>query len=109
MSFKSNVWILALSGLMLAGCAVVADEVMQPSLVARLDSEKSVADFAACAAQALGTRVQTDDGLTYIYLKNGMGVLVTRWDFVHTTSGSQAELRSDDPEKAGIDAVRNCA
>ena len=99
----------AVALLALASSACVSMKTVQGQTVARLDSTKSVAEFAACASQALSAPIQTNDGLTFIYLKNAAGIGVTRWAFLHTTSGSQAELRTDDPDRTGIEAVRGCA
>lgn len=98
---------VALLALATAGC--VSMKTVQAQTVARFDSGKSVAEFADCVSKSLSVPVQTNDGLTFVYLKNSLGIGVTRWDFLHTTTGSQAELRTDDPDRTGIDAVRKCA
>ncbi len=100
--------LVALALLAVASSGCVSMKTVQGQAVARLDSTKSVAEFAECVSEALSAPVQTGDGLTFIYLKNAAGIGVTRWDFLHTSSGSQAELRTDDPDRTGIEAVRRC-
>lgn len=94
--------------LALSGCVVQKPALNRPYVTARIDSAKPAAAFASCAASAMGTQVREDDGSLFI-IRSANSVRVSRWDFLATNNGSQAELRSDAQDDGGVETVRACA
>lgn len=95
--------------ILLSGCVVQSGELNRPQVLARIDSTHTAADFAACVGASLGRPVRNDDGVLYVIVPDNIGVQVTRWDFLATLSGSQAELRSGAEGGHGLAEVRSCA
>ena len=95
--------------LLVSGCVVTKPQLRDPYAVARIDSPKTVQDFADCVANALKTEVRSARGSTHVIVSNDLGVQVARWDFIGTNAGSQAELRASEKYDAGTDAVIACA
>lgn len=103
--------VLLIAGAAIAGCTTVKHQVTDANVAARYDSTKSAAEFARCAAAALGSDFRMEEvGSTAFALIRQQGILTNaRWDFFPTNSGSQAELRSGSKDGAGADKVLACA
>lgn len=100
--------VLPLAALLLSGCAIQSKELERPQVAARYDSTKSAKDFAVCAAEGMGRRLENEGNRYVIKHVNGVQVQA-RWDFLATLEGSQAELRAPASYDAGEAIVRECA
>lgn len=95
--------------LLLVGCSVQKYELRQPNTAARIDSDKTAASFAQCVSAAMGIPIRDSGNILHIVRKDRQGVEASRWDFIPTNSGSQAELRSGASDGDGMEQVRACA
>jgi hypothetical protein len=93
----------------LTSCVTIKPEINDPSVAARLNSSKSSAELAQCAAEALGPGFALDQkGQAYSLIRKRGIVLEARWDIFPTNTGSQAELRNGGDDDAGVDHVKAC-
>ena len=95
---------------MLGGCVVIDNSVVEPNVAARFTSDKTAEEFARCASDQLSNQFKFESAGTAYSLTRRQGIRINaRWDFHPTNVGSEAELRSDSDDGAGIDVVRACA
>lgn len=93
----------------LGGCVAVKQQLIDPNVAARYDSAKSPEAFARCASAALPEFRLEQTGVAWALVRKQGIVLLSRWDFFPTNSGSQAELRNGANDAAGVDKVLACA
>lgn len=94
----------------LGACTTVKHQLTDPNPAARYDSDKSPAEFARCAAAALGDEFELQELGSAFALIRQRGILTNaRWDIFPTNNGSQAELRSGSKDGAGAEKVLACA
>ena len=94
----------------LGGCVMLDNSVVEPNVAARFTSDKTAGEFARCASAQLSDQFKLDSAGTAYSLTRRQGITINaRWDFHPTNSGSEAELRSDSDDGAGIETVRACA
>lgn len=97
--------------LLLAGCtAATSSGVYETPVELTIPSTKTPRAFAMCAAGAFPDIGQLlNEGDHYWLTRQHQGVVVERWDFLPTRTGSIAERRSIQVFRSGSGWVRACA
>jgi hypothetical protein len=102
--------LIAFAAIAATGCVTIKPEINDPSVAARFDSSKSPAEFARCAAEALGPSFALEQNSQAFALIRKRGIVLdARWDIFRTNNGSQAELRNGSDDDAGASLVAGCA
>ena len=101
--------LLVIAALALSGCATTAASLAETRVEKTISSGKTAAKFALCAAENLTSSEYRTDGERHWVLVQVYGVPRHRWDFVPTSDGSIAELRSTGLAGAGAGAVERCS
>lgn len=100
------------AALVLSGCAASVDGLGKKSPALTFESSKDAQAVANCLALKLysaGDVLRLSDDHNIVTRKNGYGMIMVRWDFINTPSGSRVELRSQTPFGEGADKARSCA
>ena len=103
---------LILAALLLSGCAASVDGMGKRTPGITFESDKAPDIVANCLATSVyggGDVMRLSDDHYIVIRKNGYGMIMVRWDFFGSPTGSRIEMRSQTPFGEAVDKAKACA